>query len=133
MSWQTSITWGHLFWWSGGRGRESGERVFWIGQKRSILFSVPIYVQSCIFTVPTPFHRLLNKEAHNKPLLLIKPTQLRPVGCGGYSKTYNHGTRKDAYSMKPLFCYSQMPIIQAKQETACVTGKLIDTFGQLTQ
>ena len=57
----------------GGRGRESGERVFWIGQKRSMLFSVPIYVQSCSFTVPTPFHCLLNKEAHNKPLLLIKP------------------------------------------------------------
>lgn len=56
----------------GGRGRESGERVFWIGQKRRILFSVPIYVQSCIFTVPRPFHCLLNKEAHNKPLLLIK-------------------------------------------------------------
>ena len=31
--------------------------------------------------------------------------------------------------LKLLFCYSQMPIIQAKQETAGVTDKLIDTFG----
>ena len=56
-----------------GGGVGSGERVFWLA-KSGVYFSLcQFYVQLCIFTAPTPFHCLLNKEAHNKPLLLIKP------------------------------------------------------------
>lgn len=61
----------------------------------------------------------------------------KDVTCGGGYITLRQIIMEPGYILyitwviylKLLFCYSQMPIIQAKQETAGVTDKLIDTFG----